>query len=231
MDSQYCSDMVMYRVDKTIQLMEAVKKLKDPQSELLLLRNCTGVSRLYFTLRTTKPQVLEAATSHFDQHLFQYLRLLITGDGAGFGPLQQRITTLPIKDGGLGVYIMEDTGQFGYLASCIKTQSIHDIILRYVDTTTPSPNFQFALDKYVQVCGLTPTFTINNTAPHPMKTLAARYFDVIKRELPTKFTMSERDAVLWQSNKLKHAMDYLKAVPIAGLNHTIGPRHFRVITR
>lgn len=55
LDTQFCSDMVMNRVDKTIRLMDNVKKLKDPQSDLLLLCCCTGVSRLYFTLRTTNP--------------------------------------------------------------------------------------------------------------------------------------------------------------------------------
>lgn len=45
-DLQYCKDMVMNKLDKSLQLMNAVKKLKDPQCELLLLRNCSGVSRL-----------------------------------------------------------------------------------------------------------------------------------------------------------------------------------------
>lgn len=41
--------------------------------------------------------------------------------------------------------------------------------------------------------------------------------------------MSARDAVLWQSKKMAHAMDFLKAIPIAGLNQTIGPRQFRAV--
>lgn len=69
----------------------------------------------------------------------------------------------------------------------------------------------------------------NNAAPHPIKTLVARYFDVIKRELPTKFCKSEREAALWQSNRTEHVMDYLKTIPIAGLNQTMGPRQFRVV--
>lgn len=109
-DLSFISDMMLSRVHKTIQLMSAIKKLKDPQSEMLLLRNCTGVSRLYFAMRTTNPAALQQATELFDDHLFQYLRLLVTGDGGGFGPLQRRLATLPIKDGGLGIYTMADTG-------------------------------------------------------------------------------------------------------------------------
>nr|GEY28408.1 hypothetical protein [Tanacetum cinerariifolium] len=36
----FCNDLVMKRVDKTIVLMDAVAKINDPQCELLLLRSC-----------------------------------------------------------------------------------------------------------------------------------------------------------------------------------------------
>lgn len=74
LDLQYCSNMVESRVDKTTQLMNSIRKLQDPRSELLLLRSCVGVSKLYFTMRTTSPQALQLATSQFDTKLFQYLR-------------------------------------------------------------------------------------------------------------------------------------------------------------
>lgn len=72
-DAHFCHELVMSRVNKTVHLMNYVKKLKDPTCELLLLRNCIGVSKLHFTLRTTNPQVLQAANKHFDQQLFQFL--------------------------------------------------------------------------------------------------------------------------------------------------------------
>lgn len=112
LNHQYCNDIVLSHVDKTIHLMNAVKSLKDPQRELLLLRNCTGVSRLYFTMCTTRPKKLQAAAMRLDQHLLQYLQQLITGDDVGFGPVQQRFATLPIRDGGLGVYTMASTSLF-----------------------------------------------------------------------------------------------------------------------
>ncbi|XP_026449561.1 uncharacterized protein LOC113349746 [Papaver somniferum] len=99
LDIQFCSDMVKFRANKTVHLMNSVKKLKDPQSELLLLRNCTGVSKLYFTLRTINPQVLPAVTEHYDQQLLGYLQHIVTGDGVGFGILHQRFDTLPFGFG------------------------------------------------------------------------------------------------------------------------------------
>ncbi|GJX16116.1 hypothetical protein Tco_0216948, partial [Tanacetum coccineum] len=45
-DFDFCSQLVMKRVDKTIALMDAVAKINDPQCELLLLRSCTGIVKL-----------------------------------------------------------------------------------------------------------------------------------------------------------------------------------------
>ncbi|XP_026440504.1 indole-3-acetic acid-amido synthetase GH3.6-like [Papaver somniferum] len=41
--------------------------------------------------------------------------------------------------------------------------------------------------------------------------------------------MTERDAILWQSNKDDHALDFLKDIPIDGLMQTLGPRPFRSV--
>ncbi|XP_026436600.1 uncharacterized protein LOC113334597 [Papaver somniferum] len=226
LSTQFCSDMVLARVE----LMECIKRLQDPQCELLLVRNCAGVSKLYFTMRTTNPQALRAAKSRLDQYLQLFLWYLITGDGAGYGLLQHRIATLPIKDGGLGVYIMEDTTQYCYVASYFRTQHLQSTILGNNTNSDVSPHYQHALENYMNVCNLSPsTFSINDAAPQPMHFLAVRFFEAIKREIPNTFHMSERDSILWQSNRLANAQDYLKAIPIAGLNHAIGPRQFRSV--
>ncbi|CAH9065162.1 unnamed protein product [Cuscuta europaea] len=41
--------------------------------------------------------------------------------------------------------------------------------------------------------------------------------------------MSCRDLAIWRSNKVKHAMDLLLAIPAEGLGQTISPRQFTVI--
>ncbi|XP_026459150.1 uncharacterized protein LOC113359785 [Papaver somniferum] len=180
LDLQFSKEMVMRRVTKTINLMSVVKKLKDPQSELLLLHNCTGVSRLYFTMSTTNPLALQQAMTHFDDHLFQYLRQLITADGAGFGPLQYRIATLPIKDGGLGVYTMQDTSNYCYLDSQFQTRAIQNVILKDTSTTSSSPTYQQALEAHIQVCGLTSSsHSFDDISPQSMHSLAVLYFEAV----------------------------------------------------
>lgn len=62
-----------------------------------------------------------------------------------------------------------------------------------------------------------------------MHSLATLFFDVVKHEIPTTFFMSDRDTILWQCNRMDNAHDYLKAIPISGLNKAMGPRQFRSV--
>ncbi|GJR35294.1 hypothetical protein Tco_1210978 [Tanacetum coccineum] len=62
----FSSELVMKRVSKTIRLIDAVAKINDPQCELLLLRDCTGISELYFSMRTCPPRVFESAQRSLD---------------------------------------------------------------------------------------------------------------------------------------------------------------------
>ncbi|GKE80720.1 hypothetical protein Tco_1550720 [Tanacetum coccineum] len=59
----------MKRVSKTIRLLDAVAKINDPQCELLLIRACARISKLYFVMRTCPPRVFESAQLAFDMSL------------------------------------------------------------------------------------------------------------------------------------------------------------------
>lgn len=142
LDTQFNKDLVVGRVRKTMAFIDAVEKLKDPQCELLLFRNCTSVSRLYFALRTTRPEFILEAQDLFDNRLFQFLRHIITGDGPGYGLLQQILSTLPFKHGGMGVYTMQDTKHYCFLASCLQTLDLQSTILRRSGADGSSLSFQ-----------------------------------------------------------------------------------------
>lgn len=192
--------------------MNKVRQLQNPQSELFLLRNYCGVSKLYFTLRSTCPTALQYATSLFDDNLMQYLRQIMVGDGAGFGLVQQRLATLPMKDGGLGVYIMADTGKYCFLASCAQTQHFQNRILNLPSVSEPSPRYEHALRFFTQACSLSvSSFNINDAAPFHMKNMAVLYFGVVKEAIPTNFAFTDRESHLWQCNRNEHAMDFFKS--------------------
>lgn len=80
-DFEFKSELVMKRFAKTIELMDAVAKIKDPQCELLLLRACAGISKLYFSMRTCSPRVFERAHIAFDTALRSYLERIVTASG------------------------------------------------------------------------------------------------------------------------------------------------------
>ncbi|XP_021763791.1 uncharacterized protein LOC110728456 [Chenopodium quinoa] len=82
-DASVCGELVSQRVSKTIVLMDAIAKLEDPQCELLRLRACTGVSKLYFSMRTCPPRLFEVAQISFDVALRGSLERIVTASGPG----------------------------------------------------------------------------------------------------------------------------------------------------
>jgi hypothetical protein len=90
-DLEFSSKLVMKRVAKTTELMEAVAKLRDPQCELLLLRACVGISKLYFSMCTCSPWVFEHGHVAFDVSLRSSLERIVTASGPGFGDWQWRL--------------------------------------------------------------------------------------------------------------------------------------------
>nr|GEZ79717.1 hypothetical protein [Tanacetum cinerariifolium] len=100
-DIDFCNELVMKRVAKTIGLIDAIAKINDPQCQLLLLYSCTGISRLYFTMRTCPLRVFESAQRSFDVALRSSLKRIVTASGPGFDYWQWRLATLPFAFGAL----------------------------------------------------------------------------------------------------------------------------------
>ncbi|XP_026383846.1 uncharacterized protein LOC113279369 [Papaver somniferum] len=150
LDASFCSQLVLDRVHKYMQLMDAVHRLDDPQSELMLLHNCAGVSKLYFTLRSTAPCYVKDAQDIFDKYLTNFMRKLVTGDGPGYGLLQHKVASLPIRDGGLGIYSMYDTMQYCYLDSCSQTLQLQETILQGASIPVKGLAYQFFFDNFLQ---------------------------------------------------------------------------------
>ncbi|GKA02466.1 hypothetical protein Tco_0675131 [Tanacetum coccineum] len=111
-DPDFSSALVMKRASKTIGLLDAVAKINDPQCELLLIRACAGISKLYFAMRTCLPRVFESAQLSFDMALRSALERIVTASGPGFGDWQWRLVTLPFALGGLGVYSTDSGSTF-----------------------------------------------------------------------------------------------------------------------
>jgi hypothetical protein len=230
LDEGFCRDLASKRVAKTIHLIEAINKLNDPQCELLLLRNCAGVSKLSYALRTCSPLHLSEAQAQFDQMLRASLEKIVTASGPGFGDWQWRLATLPIKLGGLGILSAWGIIQYAFLASRMQTNDLQDKILTKTGIATHGPSFQHALDIFNDTCNTDfLTVTEGASAPQMMKTLAKCYFGVIEKDLISMYALSPRQVAILNSIRAPHAHDFLFAIPIDGLGQRMNPRQFRSV--
>ncbi|XP_022020172.1 uncharacterized protein LOC110920260 [Helianthus annuus] len=68
-DASFISRLAAKRATRAVDIMGHLLLLRDPQSELLLLRSCMGVAKLLFGLRTCQPPFVDDAVSRFDKGL------------------------------------------------------------------------------------------------------------------------------------------------------------------
>ena len=68
-DAIFISGLAMKRVVKAVDLMCLLPQLHDPQTELLLLRSCVGIAKMFFVLRTCQPVHMEEIALCFDKGL------------------------------------------------------------------------------------------------------------------------------------------------------------------
>nr|GEV32592.1 hypothetical protein [Tanacetum cinerariifolium] len=198
--------MHLNKVAKTIGLMDAIAKINDRQCELLLLRSCKGIDRLYFTMRTCPPRVFESAQRSFDVALCSSLERIVTAYGPGFGDWQWRLATLPFAFGGLGVYSAGDVLNYAFLASRLQSAGLQTKLLRHTSIVSPGPIFDDAL------------FVFNTS----MET------DLFSNPKST-FSLSPRQMALWTSQREDHTSDWIRTVPNSGLGQTMNGKTYRCV--
>ncbi|GKA56828.1 hypothetical protein Tco_0755900, partial [Tanacetum coccineum] len=100
-DFDFSSELVMKRVTNSIELIDDVAKINDPQCELLLLRSCVGVSKLYFSMCTCSHRVFQRAQRSLDAALQSSQERIETTSGHGFGDWNGGLPRFPLHLGGL----------------------------------------------------------------------------------------------------------------------------------
>ncbi|GJT30283.1 hypothetical protein Tco_0910558 [Tanacetum coccineum] len=190
-DVDFGSALIMKRVSKTIGLLDTVAKINDSQCELLLIRACAGVSKLYFAMRTCPPRVFESAQLSFDMALRSALERIVTASGPGFGDWQWRLATLPFAFGGLGVYSACDVLNYAFVASRLQSAALQTKLLRHVGIVASGPTFDDALcvfNKAMEIDFLSTPSDV--AAPKLMKKMADIYFTRVTKGVESSFSLS-----------------------------------------
>ncbi|XP_052622301.1 uncharacterized protein LOC128127679 [Lactuca sativa] len=86
-DASFISNLAIKRDEGAVNLMRLLPQFSDPQSELLLLRSCMGIAKLFFGLRTCQPVHMEDAALLFDNGLCRTIEDIVVCGGPFFGDL------------------------------------------------------------------------------------------------------------------------------------------------
>ncbi|KAL8167568.1 LOW QUALITY PROTEIN: hypothetical protein V2J09_009067 [Rumex salicifolius] len=216
LDFEFVEGLAIKRVEKAVELMHILSKLRDPQSELLLLRSCMGIAKLPFGLHTCQPEWIREAIEIFDMGLRE--NIVVYG-GSFFGDLQWRLSSLPIRYVGFGLYSASEASQYAFIASRVQSWDLQDHILR--DNGVTLPDFDFS------------SFNNKNIAPpKSQNALASALFVYCKVNLGFKqrhdyvpdtlydgrSTLRPADVLIFGWVKGKHAcVDFTRASPLAGI--------------
>ncbi|GKC29360.1 hypothetical protein Tco_1036654 [Tanacetum coccineum] len=177
---------------------------------------------------------MEEAALFFDKGLRESIKNIVVCRGPFFGDLQWRLASLPIRLGGLGLYLEKVVSSYAFVASRAQSGVLQDHILRdcgiygmdddYVSALAclrdTIPSFDFNV------------FTNKDTAPSKsQQTLASALFSEMVKDMEVCFDMTVRQKAIFECLRAPHAQDFLLAITIDGLGQHISPVEYRTILK
>ncbi|KAJ0694995.1 putative reverse transcriptase domain, exostosin [Helianthus annuus] len=229
-DASFISGLAAKRATRAVDIMGHLPLLRDPQSELLLLRSCMGVAKLLFGLRTCQPPFVDDVVSCFNKDLREAIEDIVVCGGPFFGDLQWRIVTLPMRLGGLGLLSARDVAAYAFVASRSQSWELQDHILRNSGVANIDPDYASALERLHESL---PDFDLggfsnkDTTPKKPQKTLANALCCRIAQSLGEDFHLSPRQKAVIECLQRPHAQDFLTVIPIEGLGQRMSAVEYR----
>lgn len=233
-DAGFISSLAVKRASRAVELMSLLPSLRDPQSELLLLRSCMGVAKLLFCLRTCQPMYVGEAVSIFDNGLRRAIEDIVVCGGPFFGDFQWRLASLPIRFGGLGLCSAEDVSSYAFVASRAQSWCLQDHILQGCGIDGADSDYGYALDR---VRMSLPEFDLSGFSnkdtvpPKAQNVLACALFSEIVKSLGVSFDLSPRQKAVVECLRAPRAQNFLTVIPIEGLGQHMSALEYRTILK
>ncbi|KAJ0935387.1 putative exostosin [Helianthus annuus] len=229
-DGEFISGLSLKKAKCAVELMGCLKRLRDPQSELLL--RSMGVAKLLFGLRMCQPSYVGEAVSVFDKGLRNAIEDIVVCGGAFLGDLQWRLSSLSTRFGGLGICSAEDASSYAF----VRAQSwvLQDHIIRECGGGLLDSDYKGALyNLHSSLLDLDlGGFYIKDTAPiKAQKILANALYGEIVKTVEEKFVTSPRQRAVFECLQAPHAQDFLSVVPIEDLGHCMSAVEYRAILK
>ncbi|GAU49509.1 hypothetical protein TSUD_306620 [Trifolium subterraneum] len=116
-DKYFIVGVVMKRVVRVIEVMHLLSRLRTHRVSFFYFAHAWVLQNCFFGLRTCEPVYKKDATILFDEELRGAVEDIVVGGSPFFGDFQLRITFLPIKAGGLGLYSAIEASSYTFVAS------------------------------------------------------------------------------------------------------------------
>jgi hypothetical protein len=178
---QFIEQTACDRVMKGLSPLSHITALNDPQLGLLLLRYCLGMVKLNYIWRTTPPDCLSEPMRLATSAILNALRYIVTNHGPGFSSFQLNLASLPIRLGGLGIFIPVDVSKVSFLASLAGSYILQSQIFPSLATDQLRSDIQLRFTDYQSLLQpqLQQKFDFNMmlALSKPQQSLAALYYE------------------------------------------------------
>nr|GEW99939.1 putative reverse transcriptase domain-containing protein [Tanacetum cinerariifolium] len=233
-DIDFISGMTMRRAVNAVDLISFLSQLHAPHCELLLLRSCMGISKLFFDLKTCQPVHVKEATLFFDKGLRRSIENIVVCGGPFFGDLQWQLASLPIRLDGFGLYSEKVASTYAFVVSRAQSWVLQDHILHDSDICGMDDDYVYPL---ACLRDTIPSFdfsclTNKDTVPSKaQQTLASVLFSEMVKDMEVHFDMTVRQNAPFECLRALHAQDFLLAIPIDGTDQHMSPLEYRTILK
>ena len=206
------------RIEKSEQLMQRLSILDDPYSEYVLLRNCLALPKMSYAIRTVNPVHHEASMERFDSSVRESLERIL---GGPISDAKWKQASLPVSQGGLGLRSALSHSAAAFISSFSDSQSIIEDIIGQPKIFNDEELLALLNSRSV---GET-EFSMEQAGSSSQKAMSQVIDSSLLNELKSQAD-NEREKARFNCVTMKHAGDWLNAVPVKSLGLHLQPMEF-----